>query len=74
MRKIALLSASALILALGVATASAQPNRDLATGVDQTPTSNIYVANPKLHEGRAAATEFQHQGIDLVITEKHGVR
>jgi hypothetical protein len=72
MRKIALLSASALILALGVATASAQPNRDLATGVDQTPTSNIYVANPKLHEGRAAAT--YGQGIDSVIVEKHGVR
>jgi hypothetical protein len=72
MRKIALLSASALVLALGVATASAQPNRDLATGYDQTQTSTIPVTNPKLHEGRAAAT--YGQGIDAVIVEKHGVR
>jgi hypothetical protein len=72
MRKIALLSASALVLALGVASASAQPNRDLVWGQTQTSASNSYFANPKLHEGRAAAMDSQ--GIDPVILEKNTVR
>jgi hypothetical protein len=74
MRKIALLSASALVLALGVASASAQPNRDLVWGQtqNQTSASDSYSANPKLHEGRAAAVEGQW--IDPVILEKNTVR
>jgi hypothetical protein len=73
MRKIALLGASALVLALGVASASAQPHYN---GVfNQTPgqaASDGYVATPMLHEGRAAA--MQGQGIDSVILERNSVR
>jgi hypothetical protein len=74
MRKIALLGASALVLALGVASASAQPHYN---GVfNQTPgqaaASDSYVATPPLHEGRTAA--IQGQGIGPVILERNSVR
>jgi hypothetical protein len=75
MHKLAVLGASALVLALGVANASAQPNRDLAPGNGQTgvyQTTAPEASTAKLHEGRAAATDVQ--GIDPVIVEKHGVR
>jgi hypothetical protein len=74
MRKIALLSASALVLALGVASASAEPhfNGVLTQSQDQTAQSGGYLAVPTLREGRAAA--FEGQGIAPVITEKNSVR
>jgi hypothetical protein len=79
MRKNALLSASALVLALGVASASAEPhfNGELNQNPDQTlqaPASGGYYAAPTLREGRAAAIEGQGQGIAPVITEKNSVR
>ena len=54
MRKIALLSASALVLALGVASASAQPTTDQLLAAGQAGASSTQV-----YEGRAAAIETQ---------------
>jgi hypothetical protein len=72
MRKIALLSASALVLVLGVASASAEPHYNGVLTQDQTAQSGGYLAVPTLREGRAAA--FEGQGIAPVITEKNSVR
>lgn len=74
MRKFAIIGASALVLALGVTSASAERNYDGTPS--QTPgqaaASDGYSATPTLHEGRAAA--IQSQGIDPVILEHNGVR
>ncbi len=70
MRKLALLGASALVLTLAVASASAQPSGqsfltrgDAAVVTDYAPTGSVTV-----HEGRAAAIEapaFQTNGFNL---------
>jgi hypothetical protein len=66
MRKLALLGASALVLALGVASASAEPSTTqlLAAGhgVGQTSTVN---------EGRAAAIEGSAPAADAFIWQHH---
>ena len=74
MRKFALLGASALVLALGVASASAQPSGQEyltrgQTGVVQTyaPTSGATV-----HEGRAAA--IGAPAADAFGFDRHGGR
>jgi hypothetical protein len=74
MRKFAVLGASALVLALGLASASAQPNFNGTVNQDQAQAaaSGALFAAPALQEGRAAATEGQ--GIAPVILEKNGVR
>ncbi len=54
MRNIALLSASALVLALGVASASAEPFNPV-TGYDGSSVAPAYGYNGGLNEGRAAA-------------------
>jgi len=54
MRNFALLSASALVLALGVASASAQPTTDQLLAAGQAGSSSTQV-----YEGRAAAIEAQ---------------
>jgi hypothetical protein len=56
MRKIALLGASALVLALGVASASAEPY-DPASGYDGSNYGYVYGHGSQRNEGRAAATE-----------------
>ena len=79
MRKIALLGASALVLALGVASASAQPRTDEVlshgdNGAYQTyaPTSR-YAPGSTVNEGRAAAIEGQTQApaADAFIYQQH---
>jgi hypothetical protein len=57
MRKIALLSASALVLALGVASASAQPRTEDVMNHGQTGAFQTYAAPTQ--EGRAAFVESQ---------------
>ncbi len=54
MRKFALLGASALVLALGVASASAEPFNPV-TGYDGSATGRYY--GSAMSEGRAAATD-----------------
>jgi hypothetical protein len=59
MRKLVLLGASALVLALGVVGASAQPTTDqiMNAGKGATfPSSAAVAMNPTIQEGRAAAT------------------
>jgi pectate lyase len=67
MRKFALLGASALVLALGVATASAEPSTqqllNAGQGFGQTSSSAT------LSEGRAAATEAP--AADAFIWQQH---
>jgi ABC-type glycerol-3-phosphate transport system substrate-binding protein len=75
MRKIALLGASALVLALGVASASAEPTTAQIMKQDQTGTYQTYAPNAPsatVHEGRAAA--FEGSAINPVITQPRGVR
>jgi hypothetical protein len=54
MRKIALLAASTLVLALGVASASAQPTTDQLLAAGQAGPSST-----QIYEGRAAALDGQ---------------
>jgi hypothetical protein len=59
MRKLAVMGASALVMALGVVGASAQPTTDqvMNAGKGATFLSSAAVAmNPTIQEGRAAAT------------------
>jgi hypothetical protein len=78
MRKIALLSASTLVLALGVASASAEPTTAQVmsyghSGAYQTYAPIApYAPSTTVHEGRAAA--FEGPGIDPVITQSRSVR
>ena len=66
MRKIALLGASALVLALGVASASAQPSgQDFLTRGD----SGVTVS-----EGRAAAIQGSASSADGFIWQQHNGR
>jgi hypothetical protein len=67
MRKIALLGASALVLALGVASASAEPTTAQILSHGQNGAYQNYA-----HEGRAAAVDGF--GADSVILDHHGVR
>ena len=60
------------MLALGVASASAQPTNGLVQNFGQAAASDSYSATPAMHEGRAAA--IQNQGIDPVILERNSVR
>ncbi len=66
MRKLAFLGASALVLALGVAAASAQPSgQAFLTRGDL---GAVHTYAPTVHEGRAAAIEapaFQTNGFNL---------
>jgi hypothetical protein len=74
MRKIALLSASALVLALGVASASAQPRTDEVLNHGQTGVFQTYAPNAPsvtVHEGRAAAVEDQAPAADAFIYKQH---
>ena len=75
MRKIALLGASALVLALGVASASAQPSgQDFLTRGD-TGAVQTYAPNASgraVNEGRAAAMEAP--AADAFIWQQHNSR
>ena len=57
MRKIAVLGASALVLALGAAQTSAQPTTDQFLSRGQTGAFDAYVQNAAASEVRAAAIE-----------------
>ena len=57
MRKIALLGASALVLALGAAEASAQPTTDEFLTRGQTGTFDTFAPNAAVSEVRAVAIE-----------------
>jgi hypothetical protein len=67
MRKLALLGASALVLALGVASASAEPTTAQIMSRGQTAAPSATV-----HEGRAAAVEGSAN--DSVILQSRSVR
>jgi hypothetical protein len=72
MRKIALLGASALVLALGVASASAQPRTNEVLDHGQTGVFQTYSASSAtLNEGRAAAVEGQAPAADAFIYQQH---
>jgi hypothetical protein len=66
MRKIALLGASALVLALGVASASAQPTTDQVLNHGQT---GAFTTSATAHEGRAASVEAP--AADAFIYQPH---
>jgi len=66
MRKIALLSASALVLALGVASASAQPTTDQVLSRGQ---AGAYATTSRAHEGRAASVDAP--AADAFIYQPH---
>jgi hypothetical protein len=75
MRNIALLSASALVLALGVASASAEPTTAQIMSYGHAGAYQTYAPNAPsaaVHEGRAAA--FDGPGIDPVITQSRSAR
>ncbi len=57
MRKFALLGASALVLALGVASASAEPNGQAFLTRGDSGMAQSYSPNTTMTEGRAAATD-----------------
>jgi hypothetical protein len=71
MRKIALFGASALVLALGVASASAIPTTDQIESHGQTGWQQ-YQTPRGMHEGRAAAIDGS--AADSVIVDQHGAR
>jgi hypothetical protein len=68
MRKIALLGASALVLALGVASASAQPTTDQVLSRGQT---GAFSTSAPTYEGRAASVEGQAPAADAFIYQQH---
>jgi len=75
MRKIAVLGASALVLALGVASASAVPTTAQLMSHGQTGTYQTYAPNAPsatLQEGRAAAVESP--AADAFIFRSRSVR
>ena len=66
MRKIAVIGASALVLALGAATASAEPTtQQLLKAGDRPGAIGTHSPNAPLSEGRAAAV------VDSIILEPH---
>jgi hypothetical protein len=71
MRKFALLGASALLLAVGVGSASAIPTTDQIESHGQAGWQQ-YQAPRGMHEGRAAAIDGS--AADSVILEQHGAR
>ncbi len=72
MRKLALLGASALVLALGVATASAQPSgQSFLTRGD---IGAVQTYAPTVQEGRAAAIETPAFAADSFNLEHHAGR
>jgi hypothetical protein len=68
MRKIALLSASALVLALGVASASAEPTTAQIMSHGQT---GAYSTSAPTYEGRAASVDGQAPAADAFIYRQH---
>ena len=69
MRKIALIGASALVLALGVASASAQPSgQDFLTRSDTGVVQNF---GATVNEGRAAAIEGSTPSVNAFIWQQH---
>ncbi len=68
MRKIALFSASVLVLALGVASASAEPTTDAVMNHGQA------VASTSVFEGRAAAIQGQAPANVLIDQSRHAGR
>ena len=74
MRKLALLGASALVLALGVASASAQPTTAEVMSRGQVGTVQTFAPNAsgaKVQEGRAAAIEAPAPAFDAFIYAPH---
>jgi hypothetical protein len=72
MRKIAVLGASALVLALGVASASAVPTTDQIMNHGEAATVQTFAPNAsgaKVQEGRAAAIEAP--AFDAFIYQPH---
>jgi hypothetical protein len=69
MRKIAVLGASALVLALGVVSASAIPTTDQLMSHGQTGTVQTYAPSAPSQEGRAAAIEAP--AADAFIYQPH---
>jgi hypothetical protein len=69
MRKIALLSATALVLALGVASASAEPSTQQILSRGQTGAHQTYAPGATVREGRAAAVETP--AADAFIYQPH---
>jgi opacity protein-like surface antigen len=72
MRKIALLGASALVLALGAASASAEPSTAQIMSHGQNGGYTQGYHHRWVYEGRAAAVDGS--AADSVILEQHGVR
>jgi hypothetical protein len=72
MRKIALLSASALVLALGVASASAEPTTAQIMSHGQTGAFGTSAPSATIHEGRAAS--FEAPAADAFIFQSRSVR
>jgi hypothetical protein len=74
MRKFALLGASALVLALGVASASAQPSGQDFLTRGQTSAYQNYApkaSGATAYEGRAAAIETPAPAADAFIWQEH---
>jgi hypothetical protein len=73
MRSIALLGASALVLALGVTTASAQPSGQAFLTRGDGWTGQTSSANATVTEGRAAAIEAPAPAADgFIYLQHHG--
>ncbi len=71
MRKFALLSASALVLALGVASASAQPSGQNFLTRGDNGAAATFAPNGSVTEGRAAAIEAPASSADGFIWQQH---
>jgi hypothetical protein len=72
MRKIALLGASALVLALGVGSAFAEPTTAQVLSHGQNGAYSQGYAPRGMYEGRAAAVDGG--SADSIILEHHGIR
>ena len=70
MRILSLLGASALVLALGVASASAEPTTAQLMSHGQTGTYQTYAPDATVHEGRAAAVD-EAPAADAFIYRQH---
>jgi hypothetical protein len=71
MRKIALLGASALVLALGAGVAAAQPSGQAFLTRGDSGVVQTYSPNATLREGRAAAIEGSAPAADAFIWQQH---
>ncbi len=74
MRNITFLSASALVLALGVASASAQPRTEDVMNHGNFSVSQTYSSGATLHEGRSAFIEDQAPANVLIDQSRHAGR